>query len=57
MRIPAESERLALAMRHMPRASRENLRNSRIARERMDRARLTLPAGEAAPPVMRDASL
>jgi hypothetical protein len=34
MRIPSESERLAWATRHMPRAPGENLRNSRVAPER-----------------------
>jgi hypothetical protein len=33
MRTPTESERLARAMRGLPRASREDLRNSRSAGE------------------------
>lgn len=31
LRMPTEGERLAQAMRHMPRASREGSRNSRVA--------------------------
>jgi hypothetical protein len=32
MHSPTDSERLAWAMRHIPRASREDLRHSRVAR-------------------------